>query len=137
MSHKKSQKDFSESANSAIDKAGKAGGKAADSVSNNIHAGHVILGMGLGSLAGHMDLQYIEPFGVIIGGSLLAVQFLDHKEYCKMTWNEDVPKSRFTSRKGGSSVGEVAHDVMEFATNNASMAVAFAGGYTLIQYLEQ
>ena len=130
----------SSSAKATWHKAEKAGSDAANSIFSKCHAGHVLMGVGLGSLAGHMDRKYIEPFCLIIGGSLLMVQMLDHEEYCKMSWNDAVPKSRHsahTSSKGSSSsrLGGVVEEAMEFAANNACMAASYAGAYALTQYM--
>ncbi len=40
---------------------------------------HLLTGAAVGVLAGYLDSHFIEPFGLVMGGSLLALQVLDMK----------------------------------------------------------
>jgi len=87
-------------------------------------------GGGVGLLAGFMDNRFCEPFGLILGSSLLAVQVLDHEHLVyPLPWSQRRLQPSVASRKPPFKDRDAAEEMGSFFSSNAYLAAAFAGGY--------
>ncbi len=80
------------------------------------------VGAAVGGLGGFMDSQYIEPFGLIFGGTLAVLQVLDYSDVISLPWNSQ-SQSRFSN--------DVLEQVTGFVGCNIGSATGFAAGYLL------
>ncbi len=92
-----------------------------------------VVGCVFGCVGGFMDAIYTEPFGVIIGISLIALQALDRQNCPALPWNTRT-KSRSSSKSKNRhntncSVEKMVNEMTNFSIDNAYVFTGFAGGY--------
>ncbi len=105
-----------------------------------------IFGAAVGGLAGYMDNNFVEPFGQIMGTTLLGLQLLDHEGVVSLPWNNaTIPSNHGAhsaisrSRSAGfvPALQCVGQEVVDFAANNIYIVAGFTGGYILAKNVLQ
>jgi len=77
-------------------------------------------GAAFGSLGGYMDSCYTEPFGLVLGSALAAIQLLDYGGKVRAPWNDD----------GGNRMRRTSlSDVPGALGDNVGAIAGFAVGY--------
>ncbi len=88
----------------------------------NFNSWRFLAGASFGGLGGYLDQQYLEPFGLILGGSLFLLQVLDYGGLAQMPWNDTVKpaddKEHLKSK-----------DCTSFVESNVDVLIGFAAGY--------
>ncbi len=88
------------------------------------------VGSSFGLVGGVMDNRYTEPFGLILGASLLILQLLDHEEMLSLYWNKNkrhLHTHRLKENEG--QLPTVSEEIKLFFSENFYIGAGFAGGY--------
>ncbi len=97
------------------------GRQTGDSGGFNLDPVQFAVGAAVGGFGGYMDSQYIEPFGLVFGGTLAVLQILDFSAVIKLPWNSET----------ASRSDDLLEDVVSFAGSNVGAATGFAAGYLM------
>ena len=77
-----------------------------------------------------MDNNYSEPFGLVLGSSLLVMQILDHEGVLSLAWNStDHKHASHRGKEEADELPTLTSEVRLFLSNNFYLASGYAGGY--------
>ena len=96
------------------------------------HAIEFGLGGILGIGSAYLDDNFREPLGLIVGGSLVLTQVLDHFEVIRIPWQKDVGE-KWSQEQGLSGFERILASTADFVMKNAAFNGGFATGFLLAQ----
>ncbi len=104
-------------------------------IEENFNVIRFLVGAGFGGVGGFLDHHCLEPFGLILGSTLLVLQILDHNDVVVMPWNNrsrSVLTSTFTTSLNSGEEGMFSDiGVPIFVKNNVDTLTGFTTGYIL------
>ena len=93
-------------------------------------ASELAVGSSFGLVGGVMDNRYTEPFGLILGASLIILQLLDHKEMWLLYWiknKRDLHAHQL--KENEDQLPTVSGEIKLFFSYNFCIGAGLAGGH--------